>query len=264
MCAVLGKSRAAYYKHKKRLYMKEKRRKLILDEVVKLRKIQPRSGTRKLMKDIRLTYSFVTRDKLFNLLREENMLVRRKKRYKKTTYSKHSYAVAPNRIKDLEITRRNQVLVSDITYLTLKRGFAYLFLTTDLRTRKVLGYHLSKDLTHYSAILALDMAKQHLDEELVTIHHSDRGSQYCCHDFLNYLSCHNIKPSMTDESHCYQNAVAERLNGILKDEFDLDSVFDTFDEAKLCVNRGIEIYNNNRRHCSLGYQTPVEAYYADN
>lgn len=188
------------------------------------------------------------------------MLVTRKKRYHKTTYSNHQYAVAPNKIKGLEVTRPNQVLVSDITYITLARGHAYLFLTTDLFSRKILGYHLSKDLSHHSALLALDMALSHIPNTNGLIHHSDRGCQYCCHDFLNHLQLYKITPSMTAESHCYQNAHAERVNGVLKQDLDLDQVFPDFKSAQLATLKAISIYNFKRRHWSLELCTPDFVY----
>ena len=184
----------------------------------------------------------------------------RKKRYQRTTYSQHSYAVAPNRVKGVKISHPNQVLVSDITYLALPRGFAYLFLVTDAFSRKILGYHVSRDLSHHSALLALDMAVQKIPDPSQMIHHSDRGCQYCCHEFLKYMRSYQIQSSMTDENHCYQNAIAERVNGILKDEFNLDRTFHNFRDASESVTRSIAIYNSQRTHWSLNLATPDEVY----
>lgn len=221
---------------------------------------QPRLGTRKLHAAIRAQGVSYGRDRLFKLLRERGMLIRRKRRFQKTTYSKHSYAVAPNEFKHARITRPKQALVSDSTYIPLRRGFAYLFLVTDAFSRKILGYHLSKDLTHYSALLAVDMAVQELESTDGVIHHSDRGCQYCCHQYLDYLRSYGMTPSMTDESHCYQNALAERVNGILKDEFDLDATFADFAEAKGAVDKAIQIYNSRRMHGSLNLRTPDQVH----
>ena len=188
-------------------------------------------------------------------------MVRRKKSFSKTTYSNHDYAVAPNRVKDLEVTAPKQVLVSDITYIRMARKeFAYLFLVTDRFSRKIMGYHLSRDLTHHSALLALDNAVQKMGDVTGAIHHSDRGCQYCCHEYLRYLDEKQMLASMTDESHCYQNAVAERVNGILKDEFNLDAVFDNFDQMQRAVARAIIVYNTRRTHWSLDLRTPQEVY----
>lgn len=200
------------------------------------------------------------RDALFSMLKEQNLLVKPKKRYQKTTYSKHEYAVAPNRIKGIIAERPNQILVSDITYITLERGFAYLFLVTDLFSRKILGYHLSCDLTHYSALLALDMALAKIPNPTGIIHHSDRGCQYCCHEFLSFLKSHNMLSSMTDEAHCYQNAVAERVNGILKIDLNLDDIFENFKHALLATKKAIHVYNTIRTHWSLNLKTPKDFY----
>jgi len=187
-------------------------------------------------------------------------LVKRKKSFSKTTYSKHRYAVAPNRLKNLEVDGAEEVFVSDITYLRTKKGFVYLFLVTDLYSRKILGYHLSKDLSHHSAVIALSKAIKRVQDCRGIIHHSDRGVQYCCHDFLNFLGEQSMIPSMTDENHCYQNAIAERVNGILKDEFNLDSTFKSLADARIAVDNAIWVYNNKRTHWSLELKTPAQAH----
>lgn len=188
------------------------------------------------------------------------MLISPKKRFQKTTQQNRDYAVAPNLIKDLVVERPNQVFVSDITYITLARGFAYLFLTTDVFARKIVGYHLSRDLSHHSALLALDMALRGVSNIDGLIHHSDRGCQYCCHEFLEFARSYGIRSSMTDEMHCYQNAIAERVNGILKLELNLDAVFPDFKTAKAAVEKAIHVYNSKRTHWSLGLKTPDQVY----
>ena len=169
--------------------------------------------------------------------------------------------MARNEVKELEVIEPKQLVVSDITYLRLARDkFCYLFLVTEAYSRKIVGYHVSKDLSHYSALLALDMASQELGETTNIIHHSDRGCQYCCHEYLGHLRKLQMIPSMTDENHCYQNAIAERVNGILKDEFNLDAVFETVIDAKRAVVKSINIYNTKRTHWSLNLKTPQEVY----
>lgn len=248
----------------KRISFKENKDSKVLKLVKEVRKEQPRAGTKKVYNYIkpklREENIKIGRDKLYATLKANDLLVERKKRYSKTTYSNHEYAVAPNRIKELEVTKPNQVFVSDITYITLKRCFAYLFLVTDAFSRKIVGFHLTLDLTHHSALLALHMALSSVKDSDDIIHHSDRGSQYCCHEFLRYLKDHNMCSSMTDESHCYQNAIAERVNGILKDEFKLDAVFEDFGQALRAVVRAINIYNTKRAHWSLDLHTPDEVY----
>lgn len=226
-----------------------------------IREDESRVGTRKLQDRLCKQGKEVGRDSLFSLLGKTGRLVKPKKSFRKTTYSGHEYAVQPNRIKEMVVSAPRQVVVSDITYLRLsKEKFAYLFLVTDIFSRLIVGYHVSRDLSHYSALLALDRAVEKLGEVVGTIHHSDRGCQYCCHEYLKYLSQHKMLSSMTDESHCYQNAIAERVNGILKDEFNLDEVFESFGELKAAVAKAIRVYNTKRTHWSLGLKTPAEVY----
>jgi putative transposase len=226
------------------------------------RATQPRVGTRKLQTHLATAGVAVGRDRLFAVLRAEDALVKRKRRGTYTTYSRHGYAVAPNRLKDATITGPGQAVVSDITYLRLERDrFAYLFLTTDVFSRHIVGWHLSRDLSHHSALQALHQTVTTLGSSAGVLHHSDRGSQYCCHDFLHALAAHRLLPSMTDANHCYQNALAERLNGILKDEFDLDQPFPSFIAAHQAVGQAVHTYNTIRLHGSLQMRTPAEVFY---
>jgi transposase InsO family protein len=264
VCEVLGKSRDSYYKRFRREENRLEGEDSVLELVCSVRQEEPRTGTRKLhhriSADLKRRGVSIGRDRLFEFLKKHSMLVRPKRRFERTTYSNHNYVVAPNRLKKTPIKSPNEALVSDITYLRLKGGFAYLFLVTDAYSRKIMGYHLSKDLSHYSAILSLQMAISSLPYSRGVLHHSDRGCQYCCHDFLNFLGEHGIVPSMTDESHCYQNAIAKRVNGILKDEFNLDSIFLTLGEAQAAVARAVWVYNNKRNHWSLALKTPAEVH----
>jgi transposase InsO family protein len=229
----------------------------VLAHVDARRTAQPRVGTRKLHVDLAEAGLVVGRDQLFTWLRDTGRLVRRKRRGTHTTYSRHGYAVAPNRLPAMAVTAPRQVVVSDITYLRLERGaFAYLFLVTDLYARKIVGWHVSPDLSHHAALVALDAAVRTLGDVTGVVHHSDRGSQYCCHDYLAALHEYRMLSSMTDANHCYQNAVAERVNGILKDEFDLDAVFHSLADARQAVARAVRIYNTVRRHWSLALHTP--------
>lgn len=223
---------------------------------------EPRVGTRKLKDRLQKQGVSVGRDHLFGLLREGGKLVRPKRRHTKTTYSRHGYAVAPNRLREIKVTKPGEALVADITYLTLKDGkFAYLYLVTDLFSRKILAARVSADLTHYTAKLAADDALEIVGKDARPLHHSDRGSQYCCHEFLRFLADNGVKSSMTDADHCYQNAVAERVNGILKDEFNLDGLFDSINDAKKAVTAAVETYNSKRTHWTLKLKTPDEVFY---
>ena len=207
---VLGVCRDAFYKRQRRIVPYETNRDAVLELVREVRADEPRTGTRKLHHRILPALVAkglgVGRDALFTLLRAENMLVQRKKRFERTTYSNHQYVVAPNRLKEMTVTAPNQALVSDITYIRLRKGFAYLFLVTDAYSRRIVGYHLSRDLGHHFALLALKRAVQQMGSTDGVVHHSDRGCQYCCHEYLRALASLGMIPSMTDECHCYQNA----------------------------------------------------------
>ena len=229
----------------------------MLTHVDALRGAEPRVGTRKLHAKLAAAGVDIGRDQLFALLRAERRLVPRKRRATQTTYSRHGYAVAPNLLKTATIAGPRQAVVSDLTYLRLDRGaFAYLFLVTDRFARHIVGWHLSRDSAHHAALQALAMAQRTLGPTTGIIHHSDRGAQYCCHAYRAALHNAAMLASMTDGAHCYQNAVAERVNGILKDEFDLDAIFPTFTAAHAAVARAIHTYNTVRTHWSLNLHTP--------
>ncbi len=232
--------------------------------VQKERKVQPRVGTRKLHKD--LSDAFIKahlkigRDRLFDILREKDMLVKRKKTSCKTTDSYHRFHKYNNLIKDLEITAPNQVWVSDITYIRTVNGFCYLALITDLYSRKIIGHDLSDSLELAGCQRALKKALWHARPAAGLIHHSDRGIQYCSNQYTNELKNKKIRISMTEENHCYENTVPERVNGILKDEFYLDQCFFSTVFAKHAAKSAIKIYNNKRLHVSLAYRTPSTVY----
>lgn len=202
------------------------------------------------------------RDRFFEVLRDNEMLISPKKTAPRTTYSKHDYAVAPNRFKELSVEAPGEAVVADITYIRVERAFAYLFLVTDAFSRKIVGWKLSKDLRHGAAVEALSQAVRCYEDCSGLVHHSDRGSQYCCHEFLKVLEQHAVTASMTDADHCAQNAQAERVNGILKDEFYLDQPFRSYEQARRAVTNAILLYNTRRPHLSLNYKTPDEVHYA--
>ena len=203
------------------------------------------------------------RDRLFNLLRKNDMLIKKHKSYRRTTQSFHRFRKHRNLIRDLAITRPEQVFVSDITYIELMDGFCYLALITDAYSRKIVGYDLSLSLSIDGSLRALKMAlvaKVAHPERL--IHHSDRGIQYCSNAYVDTLVREGAKVSMTEENHVYENALAERVNGILKTEFMLGEKLRSFEIAKALVTEAIEIYNNERLHMSLGYVTPNQKHVA--
>ena len=202
----------------------------------------------------------VGRDTLFNVLREHRMLTLRKKYSARTTNSYHRFYKYKNIIKDIEITRPNQVWVSDITYIRTVKGFCYLALITDMYSRKIIGYDLSDSLELKGCVRALNKALYQAKNIQGLIHHSDRGIQYCSNVYTQILKRNRIGISMTEENHCYENAMAERVNGILKDEFYLDQTFTNVAHAKRATKNAIKLYNEIRLHLSLNFKTPNMVY----
>lgn len=189
------------------------------------------------------------------------MLVKKTKRFFITTNSKHRFFKSPNRLKGLTPTRPEQVFVSDITYISLESGHAYLALVTDLYSKKIMGYCLQ---THMKASLvrdALAMAlKNRIYEHQETIHHSDRGIQYCAPEFTQYAEMNGLALSTTQQYDPYENAVAERVNGILKYEFGLRKTLPNLVTAQKMLNQAVKLYNEQRRHYSLEMKTPEFAH----
>ena len=259
-CNLFDMRRDAYYKCKKR-YQKRKAIELQVVELVKEERIeQPRVGTRKLYEALQSTFELagikVGRDCLFDILRSHDMLVKRKKATCKTTDSYHRFHKYNNLVKDMKVTAPNQVWVSDITYIRTVNGFCYLALITDMYSRKIVGYDISDSLELAGCLRALKRALNTARPAVGLVHHSDRGIQYCSNQYVKELKKRKIKISMTEENHCYENAIAERVNGILKDEFYLDQCFFSTRYACKAAKNAIDIYNNKRLHLSLGYKTP--------
>ena len=262
---MLGYSRQAYYQQKKQIEKESLQYGLLINEVLKIRKNQKRLGCRKLIHKLEPFMAqhqiVIGRDAFFDLLSERNLLVRKRKRRKPiTTFSGHWMRKYPNLIEGFYPTAPNQLWVSDITYIVVGNGFAYLSLITDAYSRKIVGFYLSKDLSAEGCMRALEMA---LDNNPVLgrlIHHSDRGSQYCCSDYVKILNDNFIKISMTQNGDPRENAIAERVNGILKDEL-LDKSHLNYREAVRNVSIAISIYNHQRPHGSIDYLTPIEAHF---
>lgn len=251
MCAYFDKSRQAYYKgvqHEGHQQLKES---AVLDKVHQIRRVMPELGGRKLH---HLLEGQIGRDRFFDLLRANDLLIERRKRFCRTTDSNHSFRRYSNLIEEYIPTYAGEVLVSDITYLRTLSGFVYLFLVTDLYSRKIVGYHVSRSLGIEGAKKALKMALKQCKN--CKIHHSDRGIQYCCKQYTHILRKKGISISMTESYDPYQNAVAERVNGILKYEFYLNENFMDLTEAMKSTFQAVHIYNRLRPHLSLDYQTP--------
>lgn len=220
----------------------------------------PRLGTRKLhyllKADLRAEGLSIGRDRLFSLLREEDLLVKRKRRFCKTTDSRGWMRRYPNRVKGLEVTHPEQVWVADITYLNLREAFCYLHLVSDAYSRRIMGYCLSPSLEARHSVEALKRALASRSYTGGLIHHSDRGLQYSSALYTGVLEEHQVHISMTQDGSPYDNAVAERINGILKDEYGLDEVLEDFALAQRQVKQAVESYNSQRPHLSNHYLTP--------
>lgn len=263
-CRLLGYARSSYYKQVKKAKAKRTHHGAVLDQIHSIRQEMPKVGGRKLHYLLRQTLlksgnTELGRDRLFDLLRENNLLVERKKKYAVTTNSNHPFKVYKNLIMKEVVHHTDQIWVSDITYIRTKHGFSYLSLVTDLFSRKIVGYHASESLELVGCIKALKMA---LKQGKPKIHHSDRGSQYCSHRYTNMLKKYNVKISMTENGNCYENAVAERMNGILKQEFNLNATFVDLRHVRKAVDQAIKVYNSKRPNWSLKLKTPDQIYLA--
>ena len=250
-----GYSRQNYYKRKKVEVKIAKEQEVILRQVKHIRQRQPKVGGRKLQKMIEV---LVGRDRLFNLLRENGLLVKRRKKYIHTTNSRHRFKKYKNLIKDKEPTGPEQQYVSDITYLDTREGYRYLSLITDRYSRKIVGHELSRSLSVEGSLKALRMAIKAVTKPEGLTHHSDRGLQYCCNAYVGLLKKNKIKISMTEENHVYENAMAERVNGILKNELMLGEKLPSHKIAKKMVQEAVKIYNEERLHMAIGYVTPEQ------
>ena len=225
----------------------------------------PRVGARKLhyllAPQLQAHNIHLGRDKLFDILADYGLLVRRRKRRKAlTTNSDHPFKKYPNLIKGMELTAPGQLWVGDITYISLKEKYCYLSLITDAYSRRIMGYCLWPTLKKEGPLNALEKAVADRVYRQPLIHHSDRGLQYCCGAYISKLNEEQIAISMTEKGDPYENALAERVNGILKAEFGLDRKFDNFQQAYSAVAYAIHIYNTLRPHASINYLTPQQAH----
>lgn len=267
-CQLLGVTRQAYYQyfwHREQLVFEDE---LIVCEVLRIRKYHRHMGGRKLYE---LLQPFLSehqikmgRDRLFDVLSANYLLVRRKKKQSITTDSFHRFKKYPNLIRDFAPISSNQLWVSDITYWRIKNGFTYISFITDAYSRKIVGYHLGDSLQTSETIQALKMALSNLPEEykngLQLMHHSDRGTQYCSNEYVKLLEENSIGISMTENGDPLENAVAERVNGIIKEEYLNDYQVENIQEAKELLDAVIKLYNNERPHMSIGNLTPNQVH----
>jgi putative transposase len=225
----------------------------------------PRLGTRKLHYLLKPQFQrdgiAMGRDALFILLREESLLVAPKKRYTKTTDSRQWMHQYPNLCPAMELNRPEQLWVADITYIALEEGYGYLHLITDAYSKKIMGYHLCETLAASASLKALQMALENRKYTGTLVHHSDRGLQYCSALYTRVLKQNYIAISMTQDGSPYDNAVAERVNGILKDEFGMDEVFENLKPADRQIREAVVIYNEQRPHMSNHLLTPEQMHH---
>jgi len=255
-------TRQNYYKKRTVRQRKEVNQGFILELVRRERAVQPFLGARKLLCLLKDEFESagvsIGRDRFFRLLEREDMLIRRRSRKPRTTDSRHSFRVYGNLLADTVLTAANQAFVSDITYIRTDEGFMYLALVMDAYSRAIVGYDCSDSLESEGALRALSKALRKLPPDSKAIHHSDRGCQYCCGAYIKKLERKDIRISMTEENHCYENSRAERLNGILKDEYGLGDNFLSKADALSAVSEAVKLYNYRRPHQSIGYRFPME------
>jgi putative transposase len=264
LCSLSGYSRQTYYKH---LHHKEKSQvegALIIQQVMDCRKVQKRLGTIKLLwlmdPFLKQHEISIGRDSMFTLLRLNGLLVGKGRSNKpRTTNSNHWMKKHPNLIEHLTPVMAGGLLVSDITFIGLSQGHSFLSLVTDAYSRKIVGFHLSERLTAAGPIAALEMAIESCSDTRGMIHHSDRGSQYCCSDYVEILQENNISISMTQSGDPKDNAIAERVNGILKSEL-LEDVYPDVQTARMAVSKAVNTYNYLRPHTSIDMLTPALAH----
>lgn len=251
--------RQVYYRKIKRRLSKQTKARQVVDMVLEIRTQMPRIGARKLYfllsSDLKMLK--IGRDRFIDILRANHLLIAPKRSYHITTNSHHRFRKHTNQVLDLEIDRPEQVWVSDITYIGKREKPCYLSLITDAYSKKIVGYNVSDNLNTESSLAALRLAvKQRKNKDLVLIHHSDRGLQYCANEYQKLLSKNRIKPSMTQNSDPYENAVAERINGILKQEFSIDKYNKDLPIMKQIIKETVAIYNEKRPHYSNHMLTP--------
>jgi transposase InsO family protein len=261
----LGYSRQHVYKQPKDEAAKAHKAEQVKALVDKQRKLLPRVGTRKLYhligKELQAKGLKMGRDGLFSLMRHYDLLIRPRRPYVQTTMSKHWMRKWPNIVKDKEVQRPDEVWVSDITYLKTEEGTLYLNMVTDAFSRSIVGYALADTMETTAMIKALEMAlAQRKDPYAPTIHHSDRGVQYCSKEYVAMSAKNNVLLSMTENGDPYENALAERMNRTIKEEFGMDRTLKSKQQLRILVEEAIFLYNNKRPHLALNMKTPDQVH----
>ncbi|HSY76627.1 MAG TPA: IS3 family transposase [Bacteroidia bacterium] len=264
LCMLFGKTRHAFYDKSWYTEIQLEAAHIALELVAQIRDEIPGIGTPKLYHMIKKpleTHGIkMGRDSLHKLLLENGLTIKRRRKYAITTDSKHWMKKYPNLIKEFEPIQSEEIWVADITYIIIKDDFNYLSLVTDFYSKKIMGHCLYPTLEAKGTLVALRMALAQRTKSIQLFHHSDRGTQYCSADYVNLLQSSGIEISMTDNGDPYENAVAERANGILKQDFNMGRVFNDREEALLTVEKSINAYNQLRPHMSCDLLTPDEAH----
>lgn len=268
LCSWFGLTRQAYYQSKNRVEKDLIEQEILLDKIGDIRKDHKRLGGRKLFFKLE-TFMHehnikMGRDAFFDLLRDNKLLIKQRKRHHVTTNSNHWMKKYPNLIKDIEPLGPNHVWVSDITYWKTKGGHYYISFITDAYSRKIVGYHVADTMEAIESATALKMAIKTLKISAEgLIHHSDRGSQYCSSMYVNMLKKKGIKISMTENGDPLENAIAERINGIIKGEYLFDYLIKTLLNAKEVLKSVVKLYNEDRPHSSIGNAVPSQVHNND-
>jgi len=264
LCEYVDMSRQNYYAARRLRQRREIDEALIVELVRQERRMQPRLGGRKLLHllqgDLDEANVRIGRDRFFEVLAENDLLVVRKPGRPRTTNSRHSLPVFHNLLDGTVLSVPNQAWVSDLTYIRTDEGFLYAALITDAYSRKIVGAHIGDSLEAEGCLAALGQALGDLPEGKNPIHHSDRGCQYCCHAYVERLQDRGLAISMTEIMHCYENAMAERVNGILKQEYEMDRTFRTKAQAKKAFEQAVWLYNHRRPHLALEYRFPADVH----
>lgn len=259
----VGVTRQAAYQHRQRQAKRQVEEEAIIDRVLNIRQRHPRMGARKLLEKMRKWLKTqnlkIGRDSLFNLLGRHGLLLKRLRRRRRTTWP--GQWRCRNLLAEMTVTRPNQAWVSDITYVETEQGFRYLSLITDVFSRRIMGFDMSDSLSVEGTLRALRQAvRQAKGQAQGVVHHSDHGIQYTCHAFRKQIEKYGMKSSMGEIGNCYDNALAERVNGILKLEYGLNGLFVSTRQAKRAVREAVWLYNYDRPHLALNYQHPHDVY----
>ncbi len=269
ICRLFGITRQAYYQHHWRRESNDLEYGLILQEIEQIRSLHKSMGVRKLyekLDDFLRDHNIkIGRDALFELLSRHGLLVRKRKKRISTTMSYHRFHKWPNLIKDFVPDKPNQLYVSDITYWKIRNGYVYISLITDAFSHKIVGYNVAETLEAIECIKSLRMALSALKAESHSslTHHSDRGIQYCSTEYIKLLIENNINVSMTETGDPRDNAIAERVNGIIKNEYLEHHKISTILEAKSLLDKAVKLYNEDRPHMSIDYQSPDKIHYSN-